>query len=95
MYALPTTLPEDRGGALHLPDAKSMRLVETIPHPHCRISIMSYNDKWIIEIEAAQYKQTYKIGHDSVNGLEDVRKLISTDLLAQTLERFRDRKSVV
>jgi hypothetical protein len=50
---------------------------------------MSYNDKWIIEIEAAQYKQTYKIGHDSVSGLEDVRKLISTSLIGGTLERFR------
>lgn len=66
-----------------------MRLVEVIPHAQCRISIMSYNDKWIIEIEAAQYKQTYKIGHDNVSGLEDVRKLITPGLIGGTLERFR------
>jgi hypothetical protein len=49
---------------------------------------MSYNDKWIIEIEAAQYKQTYKIGHDSVSGLDEVKKLISSQLLQGTLQRF-------
>lgn len=65
-----------------------MRLVANIPHPRVKISIMSYNDKWIIEIEGGQYRQTYKIGHDSVNGLEDVKKLITDQLLEGTFERF-------
>lgn len=65
-----------------------MRLVANISHPRVKIAIMSYNDKWIIEIEGGQYKQTYKIGHDSVNGVEDVKKLITEELLDGTMERF-------
>ena len=39
-------------------------------------------------MEAGQYKQTYKISADSVDGLEDVKSLCSEELIAQTLERF-------
>jgi len=49
---------------------------------------MSYNDKWIIEIEAGQYKQTFKIGHDSVNGLEEVKQLVTRELMQGSLQRF-------
>lgn len=66
-----------------------MRLADTIPHPHCRISILSWNEKWIIEIEAGQYKQSYKIAQDSVAGLDAVKKLVTPRLLSATLDRFR------
>lgn len=66
-----------------------MRIVAQIPHPQLKISIFSWNEKYIIEIEAGQYKQTYKISQDSVDGLEDVKRLCSTELLEGTLERFR------
>jgi hypothetical protein len=65
-----------------------MRIIATIPHPQLKISIFSYNEKYIIEIEAAQYKQTYKISQDSVNGLEDVKKLCSQTLIDGSMQRF-------
>ncbi len=54
-----------------------------------KISIFSWNEKYIIEIEAGQYKQTYKISQDSVAGLDDVKALCSENLINQTMERFR------
>jgi hypothetical protein len=65
-----------------------MRIVATIPHPQLKISIFLYNEKYILEFEAAQYKQTYKISQDSVNGLEDVKKLCSEELIAGSMDRF-------
>ena len=65
-----------------------MRLVANIPHPKVKISIMSYMDKWLIEIEGGQYKQTYKISHESVPSVEDVKKLITPELLEGTMSRF-------
>jgi hypothetical protein len=67
----------------------AVRIIAQISHPQIRIAIMSYNDKYIIEMEAGQYKQTYKISHDSVSGLEEVKALCTDQLIANTLERFR------
>lgn len=39
-------------------------------------------------MEAGQYKQTYKISVDSVDGIEDVKSLCSEELITQTLNRF-------
>ena len=65
-----------------------MRIVAQIPHRDIKISIFSYNEKYIIEMEAGQYKQTYKISADSVNGIEDVKTLCSEELITHTLNRF-------
>jgi hypothetical protein len=70
-----------------------VRLAATIPHPHCRISILSWNEKWIIEIEAGQYKQSYKIAQESIPDLERVKKLITPELLSGALERFHSMHS--
>jgi hypothetical protein len=65
-----------------------MRIIATIPHPQLKISIFLYNEKYIIELEAGQYKQTFKISAESVEGLEGVKKLITQELLNGCLERF-------
>jgi hypothetical protein len=65
-----------------------MRIVAQIPHPKLKISIFQYNEKYIIEIEAAQYKQTYKISVDSVNSLEEVKALCTEELLENSMKRF-------
>jgi hypothetical protein len=65
-----------------------MRIIATIPHPQIKISIFLYNEKYIIELEAGQYKQTFKISNDSVDGLEGVKRLISPELLDNCLNRF-------
>ncbi len=70
-----------------------MRIIATIPHPQLKISIFLYNEKYIIELEAAQYKQTYKISQDSVTGLEDVKKLCSEELISGSMGRFSSMHS--
>lgn len=65
-----------------------MRIIATIPHPQLKISIFLYNEKYIIEIEAGQYKQTFKISADSVDGLEGVKRLLTPELLENSLDRF-------
>lgn len=65
-----------------------MRTVANIPHPHIKISIFQYNDKYIIEMEVAQYKQSYKIAVESVNGIDGVKALCTPELIQNTLARF-------
>jgi len=65
-----------------------MRLVDTIPHQLFVIQIFNYNSKYILKIELDQYEQTFKIKETDLNGIEDIKKMITTDFLKMTLERF-------
>jgi hypothetical protein len=65
-----------------------MRIVAQVPHPQMKISIFAWNEKYIIEMEAGQYKQTYKISQDSVAGLDAVKELCTPELISGTLARF-------
>ncbi len=65
-----------------------MRVVAQIPHPKIRITIMQWNEKYMIEMEAGNYKQTFKISQDSVTGLEDVKSLCTDELIESAIDRF-------
>lgn len=67
-----------------------MRLVETIPHPKIRISVHSYNGKWIVEFEAAAYRQAIKIDQEAVKSIEEVRALINTEFITEIENQFQN-----
>lgn len=65
-----------------------MRLVKEIPHERFKIQVHQYNAKYILKIELAQFEQSFKIGETDVMGLEDIEKMITPQLLSNTLKRF-------
>lgn len=70
-----------------------MRLIKEIPHSRFSIKIHQYNGKYIVQIELGQFGQTYKIDESDVSGLEEVEKMITTELLTNSLKRFIDMRS--
>jgi hypothetical protein len=66
-----------------------MRVLEEIQHPAMKISILSWNEKYMIKIEAKNYEQVFKVKVSDVNGIEDVKKLINDDFLNMVAENFR------
>jgi hypothetical protein len=58
-----------------------MRVIAEIPHSHFKIQIFSWNGKYQLKIEIDQYEQTYKVSETNVNGLDDVKALITEDFL--------------
>lgn len=70
-----------------------MRLVKDIPHQQYKIQIFQYNGKYIVKIELGQFEQTFKIGDTDVFGVEDVEKMITQELLINTLHRFVQMRS--
>ncbi|MFN0031178.1 MAG: hypothetical protein ACKVOR_03360 [Flavobacteriales bacterium] len=64
-----------------------MRTIAHIPHPHLKISIFQYNDKYIIEMEGGPYKQTYKVNAENIT-VDAIKALCTDDLVANTLQRF-------
>jgi len=66
-----------------------MKAIDQVPHERMRIVIHSWNGKWIIEFEAAAYKQTIKINQEQVPNLNDVKNLLSDDFLNNIEEQFQ------
>lgn len=65
-----------------------MRVVADIPHPRYKIQVFLYNAKYMVKIELGQFEQVYKIAEADVNGLEDVKRMVTEDLLKNALDRF-------
>lgn len=70
-----------------------MRLVKEVPHQRYKIQIFQYNGKYIVKIELGQFEQTYKIGETDVMGLDEVEKMITPELLSNSLKRFVDMRT--
>ena len=69
-----------------------MRNVAEIQHPECRISIFSWNQKYLIKLEQENLEQTYKVSEFDVMGEEAVKKLISEDFIQSALKRFNEMR---
>lgn len=65
-----------------------MRTIAEIPHHTFRISVFSYNAKYIVKIELDQFEQIYKINEMDVMGLEDIKKMLTVQFLENCMDRF-------
>ena len=65
-----------------------MRVIADIPHPRYKIQIFLYNAKYLVKIELGQFEQTFKVAESDVNGLEELKRMVTDQLLRNTLERF-------
>lgn len=65
-----------------------MRVVKEVPHPRFKITIFSWNNKYIVKIEDAHLEQSFKIDSTEVAGLEEVEAMLTDDFLLAALKRF-------
>jgi len=67
-----------------------MRSIAELPHPDCKISIFSMNQKFIIKIEQGSLEQTYKISEtDVTDGVNGVFQLLDDTFINQALSHFK------
>ncbi|MGV3609957.1 MAG: hypothetical protein ACO1N0_03340 [Fluviicola sp.] len=65
-----------------------MRVIADIPHPRYKIQIFLYNAKYLVKIELGQFEQTFKVAESDVNGVEELKRMVTDQLLRNSLERF-------
>lgn len=66
-----------------------MRILAELPHPECKISIFSMNQKFIIKFEQGTLEQSYKIAEtDIVGGVNGVFELLDEAFIAEVLSHF-------
>jgi len=71
-----------------------MRVLAELPHPDCKITIFSMNQKFIIKFEKGIYEQTYKLSElDITEGVNGIFKLIDNEFIAAITERFAQMRT--
>lgn len=70
-----------------------MRVVEEIPHHTFKITIFSWNARYIIKVELDKYEQTYKVNENEVTGLNDVKQILNDAFLESCMKRFLTMRS--
>jgi hypothetical protein len=67
-----------------------MRIVGEIPHPDCRITLLSWNNRYLIKIEQGMLEQTYKINQFDILQESDLTNLLDDTFMQGCLTRFRE-----
>ena len=67
-----------------------MRVVSEIPHPEVKITIFSWNGKYLIKLEKGPLEQTYKVSEMDVVDEEDIKNMLDVTFIAKALERFSE-----
>ena len=67
-----------------------MRVVREISDPDCKITIFSWNNRYLIKLEQGILEQTYKIPEQDLLGEEDLMSLLDAEFLHQVARHFQD-----
>ncbi|AKQ44593.1 hypothetical protein TH63_01410 [Rufibacter radiotolerans] len=66
-----------------------MRVVADIPHPEIKITLLSWNGKYLLKLELGPFEQTYKVSEMEVTGGdEEVKKWLDEPFLQGSIELF-------
>jgi hypothetical protein len=67
-----------------------MRVVEEIIFPQFRVTILSWNDKYLIKAESGWLEQTFKIPVTEVVDINEIKEMLSPDWQSRVHERFKE-----
>ncbi len=67
-----------------------MRIVGEIPHPDCKITLLSWNNRYLIKIEQGLLEQTFKINQFDLFHENDLQKLVDKVFVQECVARFTD-----
>jgi hypothetical protein len=67
-----------------------MRLVREIAHPACKITIFSWNNRYLIKLEQGLLEQTFKVPELDVTGEDELLAILDAEFLHQATVRFQE-----
>lgn len=67
-----------------------MRTVAELPHPECKITIFSMNQKFIIKFEQESLEQVYKISEFNIpDGINGVFQILDDEFIGKVIIGFK------
>jgi hypothetical protein len=67
-----------------------MRIVGEIPHDVCKITLFSWNNRYLIKVEAGFLEQTYKVNQFDITSETDLYKMVDKRFIDEAMRRFDD-----
>jgi hypothetical protein len=67
-----------------------MRIVGEIPHDVFKITLFSWNNRYLIKLESGLLEQTYKINQYDLTSEDDLYKIVDQAFLDDALNRFSE-----
>jgi hypothetical protein len=65
-----------------------MRVIGEVAHPGCKITLFSWNQKFLIKIEQGACEQTFKIPQLEIGTEAELRSMLSSAFIDSALARF-------
>jgi len=65
-----------------------MRIAGYIEHPRMKISIFSWNERYIVKVEAGLFEQAYKFRQADFPDLESLRRFFDNSFMEDILQTF-------
>ena len=66
-----------------------MRVIAELPHPVCKITIFSMNQKFIMKLEKGIFEQIYKLSElDVPEGVNGIFKVLDDEFMEGVSKRF-------
>lgn len=67
-----------------------MRIVGEIPHEVCKITLFSWNNRYLIKLEQGLLEQTYKVNQFDITAEAELYKIVDDAFINDALNRFRE-----
>jgi hypothetical protein len=67
-----------------------MRVVAEIPHPKTKITIFSWNGRYLVKFEYGLLEQTYKVSEMDLTSEDDINEIVSEAFIGKVMARFKD-----
>lgn len=72
-----------------------MRIIGEIPHPEIKITLFSWNNRYLIKLERDLLEQTYKINQFDLAEESDLQKVVSPTFIQEALDCFESMESSI
>lgn len=72
-----------------------MRIVGEIPHDKIKITVFSWNNKYLLKLEKGSIEQTFKVNVLDMTGDEDIKLILNKKFLEKALTRFDEMEEAL
>jgi hypothetical protein len=67
-----------------------MRIIRELPHQECKITLFSWNNRYLIKLEQGLLEQTFKVDQLDFQHEEELIQLIDDEFINQAIRRFSE-----
>lgn len=67
-----------------------MRVVGEIPHPDCKITLLAWNNRYLVKLEQGYMEQTFKIDQFDITSDADLLIIVDHEFIDKALHRFAE-----